>query len=588
MKDLLLIKHAENNKRHLKTFIAAAIVLCILSGTAWSIENYSVGNPVGPGTVPPSSISSGLIRSPNPVDNSGNLIITGNVSGGKYFRGSVPYRSTTSFWAPLGSASLSPFLRDSASSDNFDRYLERYKTQPYYSPSETVTTTVPGSSGILTPSSATRIAERAPETFGPENEPTEAVPPQQSTVTANMRLPTPLSPRQIEKLGPEETASYPRNERLISGQYEEQMQQLQRELERIKNKAEELKQKLEEKDESLQISPKAEPGERAGQQLELPDFTEAQTPPSQKQPEEAPVPELPVPTQKEQQLEQAPTQGKERLWGPDIYERVKQQLSNLQTSQPKEKPSAVTEKDTEAAYSMPSAGEEQLSKEKPSFEILPKDRRGATESSSRMLSDMGGEEDSGKKSSALEEVKQLSADKLSAEAKRIMGPYKDIESFSEAKFNQHILAAQTYLKEGKFYRAADSYALASIYKKDNPATYAGRGHALFAAGEYTSSALFISRAIELSAAYAKENVDLVTIFGDRDIIESRIADVEEWCKRSDVAELRFLLGYVYYRIGRLDRAKQAIDTACEKSPQWPAAQIVKKAVDEAIEFSKTR
>jgi tetratricopeptide (TPR) repeat protein len=200
------------------------------------------------------------------------------------------------------------------------------------------------------------------------------------------------------------------------------------------------------------------------------------------------------------------------------------------------------------------------------------------------------EETSGKskKTSAPEEVAKLPSARLSAEARRIMGPHKDLESFSEARFNQYILAAQTYLKQGKYYRAADSYALALIYKTDDAGAYAGRGHALFAAGEYMSSALFISRAIELSAAYAQGKNDLVTLLGDRDKLEGRIADVEEWLKRSDVAELQFLLGYVYYQIGKLNEAKRAIDIAYEKKPQWPAVQVIKKAIADAIGSSKTK
>jgi tetratricopeptide (TPR) repeat protein len=103
-----------------------------------------------------------------------------------------------------------------------------------------------------------------------------------------------------------------------------------------------------------------------------------------------------------------------------------------------------------------------------------------------------------------------------------------------------------------------------------------------------SSALFISRAIELSAAYAQGKNDLVTLLGDRDKLEGRIADVEEWLKRSDAGELQFLLGYAYYQIGKLNEAKRAIDIAYEKMPQRPAVQIIKKAIDDAIRSSKTK
>ena len=82
----------------------------------------AINNAAGISTVPQSSIRSGLIRSPNPLDTSGNLIITGNIGGGKYFRGSVPYSDSSAFEAPLGSSSLDSFLRRSSSSLNLGVY----------------------------------------------------------------------------------------------------------------------------------------------------------------------------------------------------------------------------------------------------------------------------------------------------------------------------------------------------------------------------------------------------------------------------------------------------------------------------------
>ena len=613
------------------------IIFCVLSETTWAIENYSVGNPIGPGTLPPSSVRSGLIRSPNPIDSSGNLVITGNVGGGSYFRGPVPYRSTTSFAAPLGSSYLDSFLRDSTRSDNFDRYIGGYGVQPYYSPTGTVTTTTPGRSGVFAPST-TRIAERAPDAFGVENVPNpqdalrqKGISPEQIASISDTRLPpTSLGPQQIEKLGSEEITSYPRtggltsptSGGLTSEQYKEQMEQLRRDLERIKARTEELRQRLGEKDESLQVSTKVEPGESvrmppnlASQEArgEKSGVVEAQTPTSQKQAKETLLFE-PTGVQEQEQPDTVTGAGKERVWSPETYERIKKQLDNLQTTQAKEKTSGITEKGSEPTYSgfarggkatltkptlggsatlerhkEAAAGEEQPSQENPSLEVSREGQAGA-EGVYSMPGTMEPEETSGKsmKSFAPEEVAKLPSAKLSAEAKRIIGPYKDLESFSEARFNQYILDAQTYLKQGKFYRAADSYALASIYKRDDPVAYAGKGHALFAAGEYMSSALLISRAIEISAAYAQAKVDLAALLGDRDKLEGRIADVEELLKRSDAGELQFLLGYVYYQIGKLNEAKRAIDIAYEKKPQWPAVQVVKKAIDDAIGSSKTK
>lgn len=141
-------------------FLALALFLTLCSAMSWSTDYSGIGNPIGPGTVPPSSISSGLVDSPNPIDTTGNLLVTGNVRRGRHFRGDVPYRSTTSFGSVLGSSSLSSFLRDSAGSEDFGRYSNRYVNQPYYFPTETVPTTIPGRAGVFSPAS-TRIGASA-------------------------------------------------------------------------------------------------------------------------------------------------------------------------------------------------------------------------------------------------------------------------------------------------------------------------------------------------------------------------------------------------------------------------------------------
>jgi tetratricopeptide (TPR) repeat protein len=186
------------------------------------------------------------------------------------------------------------------------------------------------------------------------------------------------------------------------------------------------------------------------------------------------------------------------------------------------------------------------------------------------------------KSSPLEELNMIPQADLSAMAKRIRGPHTSPESYSEAKFNQHIQTAEDYLKAGKYYSAAGSFTLASIYKLDDPLCLAGKGHALFAAGEYVSSALFLSRALEIAPEYARTKIDFTAMLGGENKLEDRIADIKEWLGRSGSGQLEFLLGYVYYRMGRLSQAKQAIDAASEKMSGSSAVDAVKKAIDDAI------
>jgi len=194
---------------------------------------------------------------------------------------------------------------------------------------------------------------------------------------------------------------------------------------------------------------------------------------------------------------------------------------------------------------------------------------------------MGGYESLKERSSPLQELKELSQAELSAEAKRIMGPYKTLESFSEAKFRQYMLAADDYLKAGRYYRAAEAFGLASFYRPDSPRALAGKGHALFAAGEYVSSALFLARALAISPEYAQTKIDFTANVGGEAKLAGRTANVEEWLARSGSSELQFLLSYVHFRAGRLSQAKQAIDAAYEKMPESAAVQALKTAIDDA-------
>jgi hypothetical protein len=118
------------------------------SSVSLAIQNPAVSSPIGSATVPPSS--GGLRRSPNPVDSSGNLIVTGNVGGGRHFRGVVPYNAVSDFGGTLGSTSLDSFLRRSGGSGGFDYY--RGTVRPYYSPTGTVTHIPLGQRNVYSPS----------------------------------------------------------------------------------------------------------------------------------------------------------------------------------------------------------------------------------------------------------------------------------------------------------------------------------------------------------------------------------------------------------------------------------------------------
>jgi tetratricopeptide (TPR) repeat protein len=118
-----------------------------------------------------------------------------------------------------------------------------------------------------------------------------------------------------------------------------------------------------------------------------------------------------------------------------------------------------------------------------------------------------------------------------------------------------------------------------IYGPDNPQALVRRSHALFAAGEYMSSALFLSRALAIRPDYAKSKIDLATLLGDRSRLAGRIAELEQWSAKSGSPQLGLLLGYVYFQTGRLGEASKAIEAAHTKMPQSPAVAAIKAAID---------
>jgi len=635
--------------------IAVVLFSSFCSEAGWPIENRAVRNPVGLSTVPPSSIQSGLIDSPNPVDTSSNLVITGNVRRGMHFRGTVPYQSATSFRATLGSARLESFLRDSAGAEDFGRYADIYRVRPYYSPTETVTTTRPGRSGVFMPAD-TMISSRAPDVFGLEPLPKTQALSSEGTSVSDIRLWGPqtqynalreprslsLTPQEIEQLAQRELDIYQRGEKLdraagIRKQYQDQTEEatnaikgvwedelLRRGLKQMRDEAGELEQSLAARDDSLRrlsegvVSERpwsAEGGfvmqaleeqmkETSARRWGLPassfhgdEFSTARAPTLQEDsilsgltnaPDSAglghtglrrvtfaePLQHAPkwerepkvdggiaepgkrntgrlrtlTPVQEQGQGDGFPN-ANERVGGSDVVKRIRQQLDDLAKSidaRLQAGPVAIQESSREISFALDGLDE-----------LLQADRpkAGMTQSGPSLWS---------------------------ARAKRIMGPHKSLESFSEAKFNQHMRAAESYLRQGMYYRAADSFTLASIYKVDDPRSLAGRGHALFAAGEYISSALFLSRALEIDPEYARTEIDFVTMLGGMGKLQSSIAEVKKWLERSGAGELQFLLAYVYYRMGKLQEAKEAIDMAYEKMRQSPAVDTVEKAVDDAI------
>jgi hypothetical protein len=164
------------------------------------------------------------------------------------------------------------------------------------------------------------------------------------------------------------------------------------------------------------------------------------------------------------------------------------------------------------------------------------------------------------------------------EGRKILGEHKTFRSLAEAKFDAYMKTAEGFLQEGLFYKAADTFALAAVWKPQDGRGYAGQSFALFAAGEYMSSAYYLSRAFELDPNLASAKVDLAALIGDRDVYENRVVEMTTWQQRGGSGELAFLMAYVLWQDNKPEPARRAMEDAAKSMPDSRAVAALKNVI----------
>lgn len=462
---------------------------------------------VGSPTTPPSAMQSGLTPNPNSRGiNAGNDIVSGNVGGGKEFRGVVPYGSGGYFQGAqgTGTGAVESFIRRSAGSP-YSGDRSPGATQPYYSPYRSVSSLSSRDSDGSRSSSALQIPQmspiKKPGEFGlvpledarklqQKNEPIQ--PQTAEPIAKNSFLYgsyRPLSATPLEK------------EQYISGQ---------------------LRDTLYPADQQTQSKEK---------QSSLSGEASKITEPKKYVFEPAAKPELPGAPKKLTDPGLLSAQARrEAVKSPSIFDQMQKTVTDFEK----------TLKQTTVAS------------------------QGATD------------------------VNQPSEPNTrTIMAKAIVGYSTTFATKATDRFNELMKAAEEYIKQKRYYKAADAYSLAAIYQPDNPLPYAGKSHALFGAGEYMSSAYFLSRAIEIFPDYTRFKIDLAAMFDDKDLLERRTVDISQWQDRTGAPELQFLLAYIYLETDRLEMAQRMVNGALVNMPQSQSLQTLDKVIRLAVEEAKT-
>ena len=458
----------------------------------------------------------------------GNDIVTGNVSGGKHFRGVVPYGSAYEFQGVQGSSTLNNFYRRAASVPQGNTQNFQNQTQRYYLPSTSVTSVEGpgGTSGLNMP----RI-ETNPSSY-------------------QMNLAEPdLKKVELQQFG--------RTNPNIAN-----MRPLERDLGEVKTGLEKYLKNIQ--------TPAEEDTETTG-------LTEALQNAQAKTTFLEPLTAKPITTIKEKQApkepitkfqsrfdkpseEETPTLTKEQP-KQDMYsamlEKIQKQFSEDVETKRLER-LQLTEDEKLAEMEKHKQRQEQINKILKQRDIVRSDRM----------------EEEDKTAKELLEQEEQTQDEV-----ELPDTIKSFASAGKDMFNVYMNQAEQFMKDGMFYKAADAYALASAYQNMNPLPYMGRSIALFAAGEYMSSSYYLNMSLRIFEELALFKVSIKDFIGNEDVYNKRLSELGEIQIQSGSPEMRFLMAYIYYVDGQPDKAKDAINDASAKLADDAAVQILKQAID---------
>ena len=453
-----------------KKTILSMVGLLLMSAICRAVENPNVGNPLKPRNAPTHSGQQQRMNTRgNSYGKSGNDIVTGNVGGGKHFRGVVPYGSSYysgRYSNARGTRSVNNFMRRSANPIVDDR--NPGQTSTYVDPRRSVSTMrrPDGTSGLSNP-----------QLTGQGRKTNSYVVPNTAKTITTPQYQRPLSANNMD-------------------------------LEQILARREQLREE-----------------------------TEGQT-------KEA--------TEKKGFFDD--------ILSSDLIEKKQkdeQEAEELATPKENILTELLTENQENIGEQTPGSGAEETVESETPDEAQPADRIDPE-------SDL---------------VSKPDFEALNDEGRKVLGEHETFSSLSDKKFSGFMDAAEAFVKDGQFYKAADTYALAIVWKPKDARGYLGQSFSLFAAGEYMSSAYYLSRAFNLNSKIATKKYDLAEFVDNRDVFESRVLEIATWQERSRSGELAFLLAYISYQDNKATHAVTQIRKAKEAMPNEPAVTLLKNIID---------
>jgi hypothetical protein len=155
------------------------------------------------------------------------------------------------------------------------------------------------------------------------------------------------------------------------------------------------------------------------------------------------------------------------------------------------------------------------------------------------------------------------------------------DQFSRRQFTNFMSKGEQYMRQGRYYQAADAFGNAAFYNTANPLVWLAQSHALFAAGEFMSSAFYLNKCLSLAVPPPGGDVDLKRIFPGAEEFNKRYEDLKKSQERSQEPMMLFLRGYIEYQTGDLASAVGTLTQAAQLLPNTPAVGKLLAAAQQA-------
>lgn len=139
------------------------------------------------------------------------------------------------------------------------------------------------------------------------------------------------------------------------------------------------------------------------------------------------------------------------------------------------------------------------------------------------------------------------------------GDRANVPQMSNEEIVPLLMQAREHLQQGQSQAAMELYQRLARWRPRDPAVLAGQCMAHLSQGHLMSSALFLSRWLEVEPESLQQPIDIARSIGGIALLKQRLQDVEDYLAISEMEELLFLRAFLYFNARDLKQAERDIN-----------------------------